>query len=71
MAWLGGWLGSPVLGHWWEMLRYEDIYLAPAFLGAFVAVFGTVLFFKAMATMLPAMPTVKPSVEAGKEPKAA
>ncbi|TKJ29605.1 hypothetical protein CEE39_09045 [bacterium (candidate division B38) B3_B38] len=34
VAWLGGWLGSPVFGHWW--LHYGIVYYVPAILGAFV-----------------------------------
>ena len=71
VGWLGGWLGSPVLGHWWETLKYEGIYLAPAFVGAFAAVFGAVLFFKTVAKVLPAVSAAKPSVEPGKEREAA
>lgn len=33
VGWIGAWLGSPVLGHWWEMLRYGQVYLIPAILG--------------------------------------
>ncbi|NIR61709.1 MAG: hypothetical protein GWO02_20565 [Gammaproteobacteria bacterium] len=32
VGWIGGWLGSPVLGHWW--VSYESIYIVPAILGA-------------------------------------
>ncbi|MFB0517832.1 MAG: GlsB/YeaQ/YmgE family stress response membrane protein [Acidobacteriota bacterium] len=34
VAWLGGWLGSPVFGNWW--LHYGIVYYVPAILGAFV-----------------------------------
>lgn len=37
-AWLGGWLGSPVFGFWFEDLRYEQIFIVPALLGAAGAV---------------------------------
>ena len=37
LGWLGAWLGSPVLGHWWEGLKYQDIYLVPAILGSLAA----------------------------------
>src|SRR5262245_7235931 len=33
IGWIGGWLGSPVLGHWWSQVRYEELYVVPAFLG--------------------------------------
>jgi len=35
IGWLGAWLGSPVLGHWWEGLAYQKVYIVPAVLGAF------------------------------------
>jgi len=35
LGWLGAWLGSPVFGHWWEGLNYEQIYFVPAILGSF------------------------------------
>ena len=47
VAWVGGWLGSPVLGHWW--LKIGDIYVIPAILGALVVVLFTVLCFKGTA----------------------
>ena len=47
IAWLGGWLGSPVIGHWW--FKIGAVYVVPAILGAIVAVLWTVLLFKALA----------------------
>ena len=38
-GWVGGWLGSPVLGHWFEKVKIAGIYLIPALLGAFAAAF--------------------------------
>ena len=41
MGWLGGWLGSPVLGHWfWKI---EDAYVVPSILGAVAAIHLSVL----------------------------
>ena len=37
LGWIGAWLGSPVLGHWWEGLSYGGIYFVPAILGAVAA----------------------------------
>jgi uncharacterized membrane protein YeaQ/YmgE (transglycosylase-associated protein family) len=34
VGWIGAWLGSPVLGHWWPGLRYHDVYIVPAILGS-------------------------------------
>jgi hypothetical protein len=33
-AWIGGWFGSPVFGHWGAHMG--NLYLTPAALGAFV-----------------------------------
>ena len=34
VGWVGAWLGSPVLGHWWDGLNYEQVYFVPAILGS-------------------------------------
>lgn len=47
VGWFGAWLGSPVLGHWWVQIR--AIYVIPALLGAFVAVFIVTAGWKACA----------------------
>lgn len=47
VGWLGGWLGSPVLGHW--LFSFEGVYIVPAVVGAVVAVFLSVLYWKARA----------------------
>jgi uncharacterized membrane protein YeaQ/YmgE (transglycosylase-associated protein family) len=39
VAWFGAWLGSPVLGYWWEALHVEGVYIVPAILGSLVAVY--------------------------------
>ena len=33
IGWVGAWLGSMVLGQWWEGLNYGPVYFAPAILG--------------------------------------
>ncbi len=33
-GWIGAWLGSPVFGHWFGVIRYEDVYIIPAILGS-------------------------------------
>jgi uncharacterized membrane protein YeaQ/YmgE (transglycosylase-associated protein family) len=47
IGWLGAWLGSPVLGHWW--IKVENVYLVPAILGAGAAIFFGVAWWKAVA----------------------
>lgn len=37
LGWIGAWLGSPVLGHWWEGLNRGSVYYVPAILGSAVA----------------------------------
>ena len=34
IGWLGAWLGSPVLGHWFAGLNYGHVYYIPAALGS-------------------------------------
>lgn len=33
-GWLGAWLGSPVFGHWFPEVKYQEVYIIPAILGA-------------------------------------
>lgn len=33
IGWVGGWLGSPVLGYWWKPLSVCNVYVIPAILG--------------------------------------
>jgi uncharacterized membrane protein YeaQ/YmgE (transglycosylase-associated protein family) len=34
IGWIGAWLGSPVFGHWWEGVNYQQVYFIPAILGS-------------------------------------
>jgi uncharacterized membrane protein YeaQ/YmgE (transglycosylase-associated protein family) len=34
IGWIGAWLGSPIFGHWWEGMNYEEVYIIPAILGS-------------------------------------
>lgn len=34
IGWIGAWLGSPVLGHWWAAGSYQEVYFVPAILGS-------------------------------------
>lgn len=34
IGWIGAWLGSPVFGHWWEGVNYQQVYIVPAILGS-------------------------------------
>ncbi len=48
-GWVGGWLGSPVLGHWFEPVKFGNVYLIPALLGAFAGAFMLPATAKALA----------------------
>lgn len=34
IGWIGAWLGSPVFGHWWAGVNYNEVYIIPAILGS-------------------------------------
>jgi uncharacterized membrane protein YeaQ/YmgE (transglycosylase-associated protein family) len=38
IGWIGGWLGSPVLGHWGKPLSVDDAYIIPAIIGSMAAI---------------------------------
>jgi uncharacterized membrane protein YeaQ/YmgE (transglycosylase-associated protein family) len=47
LGWIGAWLGSPVLGHWfWEV---QGVYIIPAILGSAAVIHLSVLWWKAAA----------------------
>ena len=48
-GWVGAWLGSPVLGHWFERAKLANVYLIPALLGAFVGAFVVTATGKTLA----------------------
>jgi uncharacterized membrane protein YeaQ/YmgE (transglycosylase-associated protein family) len=39
VGWVGAWLGSPVLGHWFQGVSISHVYIIPAFLGGFIGAF--------------------------------
>jgi uncharacterized membrane protein YeaQ/YmgE (transglycosylase-associated protein family) len=49
MGWIAAWVGSPVLGFWFDGLKVANVYLIPALLGAFAGAFMTTAIFKALA----------------------
>jgi uncharacterized membrane protein YeaQ/YmgE (transglycosylase-associated protein family) len=63
-AWIGAWLGSPVLGHWFY--KIENVYLVPAFLGAITALVLNGIAWRALAKVASIQPTtgkgVAPSI---------
>jgi len=48
-GWVGAWLGSPVLGHWFEPVKIAGVYLIPALIGGFVGAFVSTVTWKAAA----------------------
>ena len=48
-GWVGAWIGSPVLGHWFERVKLVGVYLIPALLGAFAVAFAITASGKAAA----------------------
>lgn len=38
IGWIGGWLGSPVLGNWFTGLKIGDVFIIPAILGSFALI---------------------------------
>jgi len=63
IGWIGAWLGSPVLGHWFW--KFENIYIVPAVLGSIALVHLNVLGFRAAAKLMELRATPA-SVEAPK-----
>lgn len=49
LGWIGAWLGPPVLGYWWEPLRYGNVYIIPAILGCAALIVLVVDLFQTAA----------------------
>jgi len=56
-AWIGAWLGSPVLGYW--SYKVENVYLVPAILGAITALVLNVVAWRALAKVFSIQPTTE------------
>jgi len=54
IGWVGGWLGSPVLGHW--LWKVENVYVVPAILGAIATIHMNHLAWTALAKLVSARP---------------
>jgi uncharacterized membrane protein YeaQ/YmgE (transglycosylase-associated protein family) len=48
-GWVGAWLGSPVIGHWFGRAKIANVYLIPALLGALAGAFAVAATAKAAA----------------------
>lgn len=49
VGWIGAWLGTPVLGHWFSGVVISNVYIIPAFLGSFIGAFLVAAVWKAEA----------------------
>jgi uncharacterized membrane protein YeaQ/YmgE (transglycosylase-associated protein family) len=49
VGWVGAWIASPVLGHWFSGVAIGGQYIIPAFLGGLSAAFMVTAACKAMA----------------------
>jgi uncharacterized membrane protein YeaQ/YmgE (transglycosylase-associated protein family) len=56
-GWVGAWLGSPIIGHWFERVKLANVYLIPALLGAFVGAFVVAATGKRLAKAFSTKPS--------------
>jgi uncharacterized membrane protein YeaQ/YmgE (transglycosylase-associated protein family) len=59
IGWVGAWLGSPVLGFWWQGLNYGQVYFIPAILGSLGALVLAVDLAKTAKEMVPLVEEAK------------
>lgn len=52
IGYLGAWLGSPVLGNWWQGLNYKDVYIVPSILGSLFLIIFAVDCIKTLASII-------------------
>jgi uncharacterized membrane protein YeaQ/YmgE (transglycosylase-associated protein family) len=52
VGWVGAWLGTPVLGHWFPGISIASVYIVPAFLGGFIGAFLAAAVWKAESKAL-------------------
>ncbi len=65
LGWVGAWLGSPVLGHWWFAI--QNVYIVPALVGAFVAGFSGTFLLKVLTVVNGGMARSTTSAATGPE----
>jgi uncharacterized membrane protein YeaQ/YmgE (transglycosylase-associated protein family) len=56
IGWLGGWIGSPVLGYWGGHIAGSNVYLIPAILGSIAAIFMQVAILRALGFLTAGKP---------------
>jgi uncharacterized membrane protein YeaQ/YmgE (transglycosylase-associated protein family) len=49
VAWICGWLGPAVFGHWFGAVMLWNVYIIPGLIGAFVGAFIATAFCKAVS----------------------
>lgn len=60
LAWIGAWLGSPVLGYW--SYKIENVYLVPALIGAITVLVMNVVGWRAAVKLVS---SIQPTTEKG------
>jgi uncharacterized membrane protein YeaQ/YmgE (transglycosylase-associated protein family) len=71
VGWIGAWMASPVLGYWFESLKVDDVYVIPALLGGFMAVFMSTAVLKTVAMLAERRAFVETRIRSPREIKAA
>jgi hypothetical protein len=51
-GWIGGWIGSPVLGYWSGAFFGSNVHVIPAILGSIAAIFMQVAVLRALGVVL-------------------
>lgn len=52
LGWIGAWLGTPVFGHWFAGVCYEQIFIIPAILGSLAIIILAVNGLKSCAQVM-------------------
>lgn len=52
IGWVGAWLGTLVLGQWWDGLNYGNIYYVPALIGCLAVLVFAVDFVRTWGNAL-------------------
>jgi uncharacterized membrane protein YeaQ/YmgE (transglycosylase-associated protein family) len=52
VGWIGGWIGSPVLGYWGPKIGGGNVFLIPAIIGSVAGIFLAVAVLRAVSVTL-------------------
>ena len=58
VAWLGGWIGTPVLGMWFDGFKVGNVYIIPALIGTFAGAFIATAVWKAEGNVMAHKPSL-------------